>query len=107
MRSGKLDRTIRIDRYQSDGVDDFGTPGETFTPLATMRAEVVQASTEEFIRESGGSDEAIVIFRTRWLAGVTNADRISYGGDVLNIKEVKEIGRREGLELRAIARSGQ
>jgi SPP1 family predicted phage head-tail adaptor len=104
MRSGKLDRTIRIDRYGAGSVDDFGTPGESFTPVATVRAQVVQANAEESVGDRGGEDQTTVIFRTRWLSGVTNADRISHNGSFFNIREVKEIGRREGLELVAVAR---
>lgn len=102
MRAGKLDRTIRIDRYDAGAVNEYGTPTPAFTPLATLRAQVVQASTEEFIRAFGASDESVIVFRTRWLADVTNADRIHYEGEFFNIKEVKEIGRRKGLELRAV-----
>ncbi|MDI7864092.1 phage head closure protein [Rhizobiaceae bacterium n13] len=102
MRSGKLDRTIRIDRYSAGVPDDFGTVEPVWTALATLRAQIVQASTEEFIRAYGASDETVVIFRTRWLSGVVNADRIHYEDGYYNIKEVKEIGRRNGLELRAV-----
>ena len=102
MRAGKLDRTIRIDTYSAGVPDDYGTVTETWTALATLRAQLVQASTEEFIRAYGASDETVIIFRTRWLAGVTNADRVHYEGEFFNIKEVKEIGRRKGLELRAV-----
>jgi|AraplaMF_Col_mLB_1032019.scaffolds.fasta_scaffold82384_1 SPP1 family predicted phage head-tail adaptor len=101
MRSGKLDRTIRIDQFNPNSVDDYGTPTSGFTPRATLRAQIVQASTEEAIR-NGAEDTTLVIFRTRWLADVTNADRVHYEGEDFNIKEVKEIGRREGLEIRAV-----
>lgn len=101
MRAGKLDRTIRIDRYSAGAPDNFGTVTAGWEMLATLRAQVVQASTEEFINANGASDETIVIFRTRYLAGVTNADRIIFDGQTFSLKEVKEIGRRRGLELRA------
>lgn len=100
MRAGKLDRTITIQRFTSEP-NEYGTPVETWTTVATLRAQLIQASTEEFIR-GGAVDETIIIFRTRWLAGVTTADRIEYEGVALNIKETKEIGRRKGLELRAV-----
>jgi head-tail adaptor len=45
--------------------------------------------------------KATVIFRTRFLEGVTLADRIAFNGGYFNIKHVGEIGRRRGLELRA------
>jgi SPP1 family predicted phage head-tail adaptor len=101
MRSGKLDRTIRIDRYSAGAVDEYGTPTAGFTTLATLRAQIIQASTEEYMKAAGATDETAIVFRTRYLAGVTNADRIHYEGGFFNIKEVKEIGRRNGLELRA------
>lgn len=102
MRAGKLDRTIRIDRYGAGEPDDYGNVPEVWTPLATLRAQLVQASTEEFIRNYGAADETVIIFRTRWLAGVTTSDRIEHEGEFFNIKETKEIGRRKGLELRAV-----
>ena len=100
MRAGKLDRTITIQGF-TNTVNDYGTPVETWTDKATLRAQIIQSSTEEFIR-GGAVDETAIIFRTRWLAGVTTSDRIQYEGEAFNIKETKEIGRRKGLELRAV-----
>lgn len=99
MRAGLMDRTITIQRFTST-VDDFGTPVETWTDLVTLRAQQVQTSTEEYIRGYGASDETVIVFRTWWRDGITNADRIVYGGDTYNIDQLKEIGRRSGLELR-------
>ncbi|MGP2493509.1 phage head closure protein [Mesorhizobium sp. PUT5] len=104
MRAGKLDRTITIQSFTST-VDDYGTPVKAWTDVATVRAEVVQASTEEFIRGWGASDETVIIFRIRWLDGLSNADRCCHHGNTFNIKEIKEIGRRKGLELRCEALS--
>jgi SPP1 family predicted phage head-tail adaptor len=101
MRAGKMDRTISIQGF-TNTVDDFGTPVETWTDRATLRAQLIQSSTEEFIQAYGASDETVIIFRTRWIGGVTNADRIQYEGSAFNIKETKEIGRRKGLELRVV-----
>jgi SPP1 family predicted phage head-tail adaptor len=100
MKSGSLDRSITIERFTST-VDDYGTPVLSWAKLATLRAQLVQASTDEFIR-NGAVDQTVIIFRTRWLAGVTNADRVSYPDGVFDLKEVKEIGRHEGLELRCM-----
>ncbi len=100
MRAGKLDRTIIIQRFTSEP-NEYGTPIETWTIVATLRAQIIQANTEEFIR-GGAEDETVIIFRTRWLAGITTADRIDYEGEAFNLKETKEIGRRKGLELRAV-----
>jgi SPP1 family predicted phage head-tail adaptor len=107
MRAGKLDRTIRIDRYSAGTPDDFGTVTPGYTALATLRAQIVQASTEEFIQAYGASDETVIIFRTRWLDGVTLADRVHYEGGYFNIKELKEIGRRKGMDLRCVKAVGE
>ncbi|CUX15388.1 MULTISPECIES: phage head closure protein [Agrobacterium] len=98
MRSGKLDRSITIQSFTSVP-NEYGTPVSTWTDVATVRAQLIQSSTEEFLT-GGASDETVVIFRTRFLSGVTGASRVLYQGGEFNIREVKEIGRRKGLELR-------
>lgn len=99
MRAGRLDRVIVIQRYAAS-VNEYGTPSFTWSNLTALRAQIVQASTEEFIRAFGASDETLIIFRTRYHGGVTNADRVVFEGREFNIKDLKEIGRRRGLEIR-------
>lgn len=103
MRSGKLDRVIRIDTYSAGIPDVYGTVHPGYVTLATMRAQIIQSSTEEFQRAYGASGETAIIFRTHYVDGVSTNDRVIYEGENFNIKEVKEIGRRGGLELRCIA----
>lgn len=100
MRAGKLDRLITIQRF-TNTVDDFGTPVEAWADVATLRAQIVTASTDEFISH-GAEAETVIVFRARYVAGITAADRIVYGGAAHNIKELTEIGRRRGLELRCV-----
>lgn len=99
MRAGKLDRTIKIQAFSST-VNEYGTPAEMWTDVATVRAQIVQASTEEYLRAYGETDALAVIFRIRWIATVTTEHRVVYEGRNLNIREVREIGRRNGIELR-------
>jgi SPP1 family predicted phage head-tail adaptor len=105
MEAGKLDRKITIQGF-TNTVNEFRAPVKTWTDKATVWAQLIQRSTREAIREQGAQDEALVIFRTRHLAGVTNADRVLFEGRTLNIKEVTTIGRRVGLELRCNEVSG-
>lgn len=102
MQAGKLDKKITIQRSTYE-VDENGTPIFAWTTIATLRAQIIQSGTEEFIRAYGASDETVTIFRTRFVAGVTLEDRIVYAGKELNIKEVSEIQRKRGLELRTLA----
>jgi SPP1 family predicted phage head-tail adaptor len=99
MRAGSLDRTITIEAL-TVAVDDAGTTAETWTTFATVRAQIIAASTDEFFRGYGEGGNTVVAFRTRYLEGVTTDHRVAYDGRSLNIREVKEIGRRRGLELR-------
>ena len=101
MKAGKLTRVIRIERSTAS-VNDYGTPTNTWSVAATLRAEVVERSTEEFLRAQGAVEEAAIVFRTRYASGITNADRVSFDGQSWNIREVSEIGRRQGLELRCV-----
>lgn len=99
MRAGSMDRTIEI-QSSSKTVADDGTPVMAWSAVATVRAQILQASTEEYLRAYGETDAMAVIFRIRWRPGVNTDHRVVYGGRNLNVREIKEIGRRRGLELR-------
>ncbi len=103
MRSGKLDRIITVQRASS-APNDAGTPVETWATVATLRAEVVELGTVEQITH-GAVDTTGIVFRTRFLAGITNADRIGFDGGTYGLKSVTVLGRNRALELRAEALS--
>lgn len=105
MRAGKLDKVITIERVTTT-VDEYGTPVEGWATVATVRAQIMQATTEEFMRSFGVSSETAVVFRVRHLDGITLADRVTYNGRHHDLKEIKELGRRQGLELRCVATGG-
>ncbi|MET0171086.1 MAG: phage head closure protein [Agrobacterium vaccinii] len=102
MRAGKLDKTITIERHVVT-VDDYGTQTEGWTEIATVRAQLVQSTTEEFMRSFGSTGETAVIFRIRHRDGFKVEDRVTEQGQAYDVKEIKELGRREGLELRCVA----
>lgn len=103
MRAGRLDRRIRIEKY-GPGVDDgWGNPSPGYTPLGTYRAEMLKGSSEEFFRAGGMAEVEALVFRLRYLAGISTADRVAHRGQYFNIVETKEIGRRQGLEIRCVS----
>jgi len=106
MRAGSLVQLIAIDRPGST-VDDYGSEVVGWTAVTTTRAQLVQASTEEFLRSFGTSSEISTIFRTRFINGLTLSDRITHNGNRFDLVEIKEIGRRKGLELRCKAAAGE
>ena len=101
MKAGRLTEEIRIERSTST-INEYGTPSTTWAKLAVLRAEKVEQTTTEYIRNFGASDEEVVIFRTRFLDGITNADRLIWKGNAFNIQSVAVIGRRTGVELRCV-----
>lgn len=101
MKSGRLTEEIRIERFTST-INDAGTPISEWSRLCTLRAEKVEQSTTEYIRNFGASDEEVVIFRARFFDGITSADRVCWKGQAFDIKQVSPIGRRQGVELRCV-----
>ncbi len=102
MKAGKLDRIITVQRVTTT-VNEYGTPVEGWTTVATIRAQRVKLTTEEFLRAFGSTSEAVAVFRIRHMDGLTLADRITCEGETFDLKGIEPIGRREGLELRCIA----
>lgn len=100
MRAGKLDRSISLQAYSRTGTTPAGAPIMEWATFSTVRAQIIEGSTEEYQRAYGEGGNTAIIFRLRWLDGVTVEHRVSYDGKTLNIRETKEIGRRKGLELR-------
>jgi SPP1 family predicted phage head-tail adaptor len=98
MRSGKLDRTITIQRM-TETVSASGAVASAWTNIATVRAEIVQLSAGEFLASFGEAESKAIVFRIRYLAGITNEDRVTYEGQSYDLKQVAEIGRRRSLEL--------
>ncbi|MBN9018451.1 MAG: phage head closure protein [Rhizobiales bacterium] len=100
MRAGKLDHVITIEAV-SDGVPDaYGVSEPAWSAFATVRAQILQQTTDEYLRGYGEGSATVVSFRLRWIDGVTVKHRVIRTGVAFNIREIKEIGRRAGLELR-------
>lgn len=102
MRAGKLAHVIEIQRASAT-VNDAGTPTQTWAKVATLRAELVEQTAEEFLRNAGDTTDTTLIFRTRYVAGILNTDRVSFDGEAYGIERVVTLGRNRGLELRCKA----
>jgi SPP1 family predicted phage head-tail adaptor len=101
LRAGAMDRIITIERMAAT-VDDFGATHEAWSPLITVHAQLIQSTAKEFIRDFGAASVTTCVFRIRYVAGLTLADRVTYDGKSYDVKEIGEIGRRRGLELRCV-----
>ena len=96
---GRMDRRITIER-QVETVKPSGDVVRTWTTTALVWAEVIQQTATEFFTGYGEAETGSVIFRIRYLPGITTADRVTYNGSAYSLKEIKELGRYEALELR-------
>lgn len=102
MRAGNLDRAVVIQAFNS-ARDDYGQPVASWSEFARVRAEIIQGSTDEYFAAAGVEATSTIVFRIRYLSGVTTAHRVVYDGRNFNIDEIREIGRHRGLELRGKA----
>lgn len=102
MRAGGLDRRVTLQRFTTTE-DEYGEPIAAWVDLATVFAEVRQQGGREYLAAETIMADRRVVFFIHWFPGLTVLDRVSYGGLIHNIKEVREIGRRDGVELHTVA----
>ncbi len=99
IKAGKLDRQITVSR-EAETVAASGAVSKTWTPVATIRAELKQRSADEYLKGFGEVEAGGAVFHVRYLAGITTADRVTSDGVAYDIDEITELGRKRGLELR-------
>lgn len=102
MQAGKLQHRIELQR-QTETLSPSRKAQQVWTTYATGKAEMRQAGISEFLTTYGEGVSNNAIFIIRWIPGIAVSDRIMHGGKVWNIVALAEIGRRRGLELRAVA----
>lgn len=118
MKAGELDRRITIRRLgavrDADGEpvkDALGHPVLEWEDMTTVAASKTDIRDAERIASQQVGSTVTSRFQIRWSERVddlTPRDRLRYpadGGVEHNIIAVKEIGRREGLEITAAART--
>lgn len=108
MIAGPLDRRIVIERWDDTGTDAFGETVVRWLHVATVWANVEDIRDSERYRAQQVGSDVTTRFRVRWRFSIEQLnpkDRIIAGGRHFNVTAVKQIGRREGLEITAAARS--
>ncbi len=106
LRAGDLDRRITIEHY-AETRDPFNNPVKTWHALATVWTAKMDVSDSERLAAQEVGAEITTRFRIRWSPQVSNIDpqdRVRFEGRIYDIVGVKEIGRRDGLEISAVAR---
>lgn len=107
MRAGKLDRRITIQRKPVTQ-SDSGQEVVTWVDVATVWAEKINVKGLERFAVQQLIGQALMTFRFRWsvtVSEITSTHRILLDGRDFDITDVREIGRRQGIEIDALARS--
>lgn len=103
MRAGPLDRRIEI-QAQTTSRSDSGEEEVTWNTIATVAAAKVELRGVERFAAKQITGSSVVTFRFRWsatTAAITTKHRVVYDGREFNVTAVREIGRREGIEVDA------
>lgn len=109
MDAGRLDRRIVL-KTRKSGTNALGEPVDEWRTVATVWASVVPVSDGERWRAGETLASRLSRFTVRYseaTAALDPRDQIEYDGRTWDIQGIKEIGRREMLEITAAARAEQ
>lgn len=104
IKATELDRIATIEG-ELTSQDEYGTPTTTWAPIATVRAQRLDNSANDFLRADGEGTENLAVFKVRYRSDVSTKDRLTVNGIVYDITAVVEMGRKRGLELRCRERT--
>lgn len=107
MKAGLLDRRLTIRRRVQTGVDAMRQPIFAVQDVRTVWAAKVPKSEDEQFDEGTQQrlSSRIVTFRTRHMGSILDTDTLFSEGTSYDVKGIRELGRREGLEITAEAQT--
>lgn len=103
MEAGKLDRRITLQRFGTT-YDQWNQPTEGWADIGKRWAGKQDVSDGEKLRAAQVGATVTTRFQVRYdslTSTLTSADRIAYDGKVYSITGLKELGRRDGIEITA------
>ena len=109
LSAGKMDRKIVLQRF-TETFDSYNESVKTWATLATRWASYEPISDGERFRASETAATLSARFVIRYSSAVATLNpknRLTFDGTTYEILHVKELGRREGLEITAGARDDQ
>lgn len=104
MQAGKLDRRVRLLRHSAGSKGALGEKASTWTPAETLWASRQDVSDAEAVRASAVGRALSVRFVVRSSTvtrAITSLDRLLHEGRTYEIVGIKEVGRRDGIEISA------
>lgn len=103
MMSGRLDRRLTLQKPTTT-TDDYGEEETTWNDYCEVWGSIQKQSGREMF-EAGKLAEIEILFRVRYLSEIDTTWRIQYDGKDFDITHIKEVGRRDGLEIAGRSRS--
>lgn len=107
---GKMDRRIVFEDQQEVGRSDSGQPVYEWKPIVNhsgVWAQVHSDGGNELFQSDKKTAERRRLFVTKYYPEVSETTTILYMGMRYDIKVLEEIGRREGLSIKATWTQGQ
>lgn len=105
MRAGKLDRQLTIRRLKEVGRDEYNAPIIEWHDVVTVWAQQRPDRGSERFTTSQLIGTAVMTFHIGYRSDLSVQDRIFCGGlEYEIIAPPREIGRRIGIEIDAVAR---
>lgn len=107
MRAGALDRRITLMRNQPSQSARGGL-ADNWVAIQELYAQVKYARGGERFATQQVVGQGVVTFLIRWDGAWSDfnvKDRVSFDGRDYDVRDVRELGRREGIEIDATARS--
>lgn len=103
MRIGSLDRRVEIirDLYVTNNLNEQEFTGEQSLGSTWCSKKVLSA--RQYMEGNQAVDEERAAFTIRFRPDVTRGDRLEFEGRRFRIEGTRELGRREFLELHAVA----
>lgn len=103
MQARSLDRTITLERF-GETYDEWNQPIQGWAELGTRKASKKDVSDGEKLRAAQVGATISTRFVVRYdslTKTITAADRLTCEGVQYELSGVKELGRREGIEITA------
>lgn len=106
MRIGILDRRVKLQRPPTaEEIDTAGQPLDGWVTIATVWAGVDFVSGAEAFKADQDAPKQAVVFEVRFRRDVRPAMRVIHDGNVYQVEDVAEVGRRDRLRLTCFAMS--
>lgn len=100
MNSGRLDRRIII-QSKAEVKDAYGEKINVWSTFLTVWSNPFQLDGKEQTDNNNRSTERMTMFKTRYNSTITSRMRIIWESNFYKIEDIKELGRQDGLMIRA------